>query len=89
MFLPIYYLQKHLLIGVVDADWSWWLRVHEFLEGSAYQHSFLAILKSGTDFGCSGGRHHVVEDLGEGMNRAIKRGVCERWLGRFSGFVGK
>ena len=31
---------------VVDGDWSWWLRVPEFLEGSAYQHGLLAIVKS-------------------------------------------
>ena len=51
---------------VVDADWSWWLRVPEFLEGSAYRHGLLDIVKSGTNFGFSGGRHHVVEDLGDG-----------------------
>ena len=71
----------------VDTDWSWWLRVPEFLEGSAYQHSLLAILKSGTDFGFSGGRHHIVEDLGDGMDRAVKRGFRERWIVRVGGFV--
>ena len=60
---------------VVDADWSWWLRMTEFLEGSAYWHGLLAIVKSGTDFGFSGGRHHVMEDLRDGMDRAVKRGV--------------
>ena len=74
---------------VIDADWSWWLRVPKFLEGSAYRHGLLAIVKFGTDFGFSGGRHHVVEDIGDGMDRAIKRGVRERWLGRVSGFVAK
>ena len=72
---------------VVDADWSCWLQVPEFLEGSAYRHGLLAIVKSGTDFGFSGGRHHVVEDLGDGMDRAVKRGVRESWLGRVSGFL--
>ena len=48
---------------VVDTDCSWWLRVNEFLEGSAYWHGLLAILKSSTDFGFSGRRHHAVEDL--------------------------
>ena len=61
----------------------------EFLEGSAYGHDLLVIVKSGTDFGFSGGRHHAVEDLGDGMDRAVKRGVRERWLGRVSGFVAK
>ena len=65
-----------LLGRVVDADWSWWLRVPKFVEGSAYRHGLLAIVKSGTDFGFSSGRHHVVEDLREGMDRAVKRGVC-------------
>ena len=74
---------------VVDADWSWWLRVPEFLEGSAYWQGLLDIVKSGTDFGFRGGRHHVVEDLGDGMDRVIKRGVRERWLGTVSGFVAK
>ena len=40
---------------VVNADWSWWLRVPEILDGSAYWHDLLAIVKSGTDFGFSGG----------------------------------
>ena len=60
-----------------------------FLEGSAYRNGLLAIVKSGTNFGFSSGRHHIVEDLGDGMNRAVKRGVSERWLGRVSGFVSK
>ena len=74
---------------VVDVDCSWWLRVPEFLEGSVYRHGLLAIVKSGTNFGFSGGHHHVVEDLGDGMDRGVKRGVRERWLGRVSGFVAK
>ena len=61
----------------------------EFLEGSAYRHGLLVVVKSGTDFSLSGGRHHVVKDLGDGMYRAVKRGVRERWLGRFSGVVAK
>ena len=61
----------------------------EFLKGTAYRHGLLAVVKSGTDFSLSGGRHHVVKDLGDGMYRAIKRGVCERWLGRVSGIVAK
>ena len=61
----------------------------EFLGGSVYRHGLLAVVKSGTDFSLSGGRHHVVKDLGDGIYRAIKRGVCERWLGRVSGFVAK
>ena len=74
---------------VVDTNWSWWLQVPEFLEGSAYRHGLLAIVKSGTNFGFIGGRHHVVEDLGDNMDRAVKRGVRDRWLGRVSGFVAK
>ena len=35
------------------------------------------------------GRHHGVEDLGDGMDRAVKRGFHERWIGRVSGFVAK
>ena len=61
----------------------------EFLEGSAYWHGLLDIVKSGTDFGFSGGLHHVVKDLRDGMDRAVKKGVRERWLGRVSGFVAK
>ena len=33
--------------------------------------------------------HYVVEDLGDGMDRDIKGGVRESWLGRVSGFVAK
>ena len=73
----------------VDADWSWWLWVPELLEGSVYRHGLLAVVKSGTDFSLSGGRHHVVKDLGDGMYRAVKRGFCERWIGRVSGVVAK
>ena len=61
----------------------------EFLEGSAYWHGLLAIVKVGTNFGFSGGLHHVVEDLRDGMDRAVKRGVRESWLGRVSLFVAK
>ena len=61
----------------------------EFLEGSAYRHVLLAIVKFGTNFSLSGRRHHVVKDLGDGMDRAVKRGVRERWLGRVSGVVSK
>ena len=46
-------------------------------------------MKGGTDFGFSGGCHHVVEDIGNGMDRAVERGVSERWLGRVSGLVAK
>ena len=61
----------------------------EFLEGGAYWHGLLAIVKSGTNFDFSGGRHNAVEDLGDGMYRAVKRGVRERWLGSFIGFVAR
>ena len=74
---------------VVNADWSRWLRVPELLEGSAYRHGLLATVKGGTYFGFSGGRHHVVGDLGDSMDRAAERGVSERWLGRVSGLVPK
>ena len=74
---------------VVDADWSWWLQVPNFLESSAYRHGLLAIVKSATNFGFSGGRHNVVKDLGDNMDRSIKRDLCERWLGRVSGFFAK
>ena len=76
-------------VRVVDVDWSWWFWVPEFLEIRLYQHGLLAIVKSGTDFGFSGGRHHVVDDLGDCMDRAVKREVRERWLGRVIGFVVK
>ena len=61
----------------------------ELLEGSTYRNGLLAVVKSGTDFSLSGGRHHVVKDLGYGMYRAVKRGFRERWLGRVSGVVAK
>ena len=61
----------------------------EFLEGSAYRHGLLAIVKGGTDFGFSSGRHHVLEGLGNVIDRAVERGVSERWLGRVSGLVAK
>ena len=74
---------------VVDAGWSQWLQVPEFLEGSAYQNGLLVIVNSGTDFGFSGGRHHIVEDIGDGIDTAVERAVSERWLGRVSGFFSK
>ena len=49
----------------------------------------MAVVKSGTDFSLSGGRHHVVKDIGDGMYRAVKREVRERWIGRVSGVVAK
>ena len=30
-----------------------------------------------------------MDDLRDGMDRAVKRGVCESWLVRVSGFVAK
>ena len=39
---------------VVNADWSWWLWVPKFLEGSAYWHGLLAAVKSGTNFSLRG-----------------------------------
>ena len=74
---------------VVGADWSWWSRVPKFLEGSVYRHGLLDIVKGGTYFGFSGGRHHVVEYLGNGMDRSVEKAVSERWLGRVSGLVAK
>ena len=61
----------------------------EFLEGSAYWHGLLAVVKSGTDFSLRGGRHLVVKYIGDGMYRAVKRGFCDRWLGGVSGLVAK
>ena len=46
-------------------------------------------MKGGTDFGFSGGRHHVVKDLGDGIDRANEKGFSERWLSRVSGLVAK
>ena len=63
------------------------MRVPEDLEGSAYRHGLLAIVKSGTNFSLSGGRHHVLKDLGDGIDRAVKRGFRERWIGRVGGVV--
>ena len=63
------------------------MRVPDFLEGSAYRNGLLAIVKGGTNFGFSGGRHHGVEDLGDGIDRAVERGFSERWIGRVSGLV--
>ena len=73
--------------GVVDADWSRWLRVTEFCESSAYRHSLLTIMEGGADFGFSGGCHHVAENFGDDVDRAVERGVCDRWIGRVSGLV--
>ena len=61
----------------------------KFLEDSEYWHGLLAVVKSGTDYSLSDGRHHVVKDLGDGVDRSVKRGVRERWLGRFSEVVAK
>ena len=63
--------------------------MHKFLEGSAYRNGLLAVVKSSTNFSLSGGRHHVVKDIGDGMYRDVKRGVCEWWLGGVSGVVAK
>ena len=75
--------------GVVDADWIRWLQVPELCEGCAYRHSFLTIMEGGADFGFSSQRHHVVENIGDGVDRAVERGVGDRWIGRVSGLVAK
>ena len=74
---------------VVDADWCRWLWVTEFCEGSADRHGLFTIMESGADSGFSGGRHHVVENIGYGVDRAVERGVGDWRLGRVSGLVAK
>ena len=59
----------------------------KFCEGSAYQHGLLTIMEGGADFGFIGGRHHVMKNLGNGVDRAVERGVGDRWLGRVNGLV--
>ena len=61
----------------------------DFCEGSAYWNGLLTIVEGGADFGFSGGRHHIVEDLGDGVDRDVERRVTEIWLGWFSGLVSK
>ena len=61
----------------------------KFLEVITYRHGLLEIVKGGTNFGFSGRRHHVVEDIGDGIYRAVERRVSERCLGRVSGLVAK
>ena len=56
-------------------------------EGSAYWHGILNIMEGSANFGFSSGRHHVVENLRGGVDRAVDRGVSDRWLGRVSGLV--
>ena len=46
-------------------------------------------MEGGADFGFSGGRHHVVENLEDGVDRAVERGVGDGWLGRVIGLVAK
>ena len=59
----------------------------DFLEGSAYCHGLSTIMECGTNFGFSSGRQRVVENLGDGVDRAVDRGVSDRWIGRVSGLV--
>ena len=61
----------------------------DFLEGSAYCHGLSTIMECGTNFGFSSGRQRVVENLGDGVDRAVERGVHDRWIGRVSIFVAK
>ena len=75
--------------GDVDADWSWWLRVPELCEGIAYWNGLLTIMEGGAYFSFSGRRHHVLENLGEDVDRAVERGVGDRWIDRVGGLVAK
>ena len=61
----------------------------DFLEGSAYCHGLSTIMECGTNFGFSSGRQRVVENLGDGVDRAVERGVHDRWIGRVNGLVSK
>ena len=61
----------------------------KFCEGSAYWLGVLTIMECGADFGFSGGQYHVVENLGDSVDRAVERGVGVRWLVRVSGLVSK
>ena len=49
----------------------------ELCEGSADQHGLLTIMEGGADFGFSGRRHHIVENLGDGEYRAAEREFCD------------
>ena len=75
--------------GVVGADWSRWLRVPEFCENSEYRNGLVTIMEGGAGFGFRGGHHDVVENLGDGVDRAVERGVHDRWIGRVNGLVSK
>ena len=46
-------------------------------------------MEGGSDFGFSSRRHHIVENLGDGVDRVVERVVGDRWLGRVSGLVAK
>ena len=43
----------------------------ELCEGSAYWHGLLTIMEGGADFSFSGGCHHVVENIGDGVDRTV------------------
>ena len=80
---------KTFIGGVVNVDWDQWLWVPEFCEDSADWHGLLTIMEGGANFGFSGGRHHVVENLGDGEDRVVERGVDNWWLRRVGGLVVK
>ena len=46
-------------------------------------------MEGGAGFGFSGGRHHVVENLGDGEDRFVERGAGDWWLGRVGRLVAK
>ena len=69
---------KNFSGGVINANCSRWLRVPEFCELSAYRHGLLTIIEGGANFDFSGGHHHVVDNLGDGVDRAIEKVVGDR-----------
>ena len=44
-------------------------------------------MEGGADFDFSGGHYHVVENLEDGVDRAVEREVGDGWLGRVIGLV--
>ena len=50
--------------GVVDLDWSSWLRVAHFCEHDADWDSLFAIVEKGTNFSLCCGGHDIADDFG-------------------------
>ena len=65
---------------VVDLDWSDRLWVTYFEEQCAYRDGLLVVDVGGSDIGYGGRTHHIVHDLGNGVDGVVEAQTGGWWI---------